>query len=101
MSATQPEQRIENYVEATHAIVTSHEWLHPDGSRSRPIVNNPELNRRDPSYLRVSVPRKGMTFKVIEAAEEVGLRVADVWQLDDDYEEERIVMKFEPEESDD
>ena len=95
MSATQPEDRIENYAEATHAIVTSHEWLHPDGNRTKPTVDNPELQDRAPAYLRVALPRKGLTFNVIEAAREEGLRVSDVWQLDRDHEAERIMVKFE------
>lgn len=88
---------IENYDDVTHALVR-HKWLRPDGSEPRVEVDNPRrLDRRAPDYLRVSVPRKGLTFKVIEEAESFGLKVGDAWQHDFDKENDRIMLKLEPE----
>jgi hypothetical protein len=93
-------KRITNYVEVTHAIVTSTEWLSPDGEYHKPKVTNPRLTEDSPKVLRVSVPRKGFTFKTIEEIEEMGLMVSDVWQHDTDKDADRIMLKIEPREDD-
>jgi hypothetical protein len=72
-----------------------HTWTTPDGSEERVIVDNPRLDSHDPEYLRFSVPRKGMTFKLIEEMEEMGLKVGDVWQHDVDRDEGRLKLKME------
>lgn len=89
--------RINNYVEVTHALGRM-DTLMPDGSHKRVLVDNPRLTSDAPKILRVSVARKGMTFKVIEQARKLGLRVGDVWQHDRDKEEDRIMLKLEPDE---
>ena len=95
-TGTKKHNPIENYTEAIHGLVR-HTWLRPDGSEPRVEMDDPQrLDRRDSEYLRVSVPRKGLTFKVIEEAEQHGLKVADVWQHDADKDDDRIMLKVEP-----
>lgn len=88
---------MENYVEVTHALAR-YETMLPNGDYEPTSVDNPQIDDSEPDYLRVSVPRKGMTFKVIRAAEEMGLRVDDIWQLDADKDADRIRFKLVPRE---
>lgn len=88
---------IENYTEVIHALAR-HNWMEPEGGYTRVKVDDPRLDDRDPSYLRVRVPRKGMTFKLIRDAREMGLVVDDVWQLDAEKAEDSISLKLEPRE---
>jgi hypothetical protein len=92
--------RISNYVEVTHALARK-SFLQPDGTNEKVLVDNPRLTSDAPKMLRVSVPRKGFTFKVIEEAREMRLRVGDVWQHDQDKKEDRVMLKLEPEEQED
>lgn len=88
--------RINDYIEVTHALARTESWLTPDGDREKVLVDNPRLTSDAPKVLRVSVPRKGMTFRVIEKAREFDLRVGDVWQHDADKEADRVMLKLEP-----
>jgi hypothetical protein len=98
MSEAQDEARIENVKQVMNAAAR-HSWTEPDGEVSRVLVDNPRLDRHDPEYLRMSVPRKGMTFKLIEEMGEMGLKVGDVWQHDQDKDDDRLSMKFEVDEA--
>lgn len=70
----------------------------PDGTYIEWEVENPHLND-DPRHLRVKGYRKGMTFHLIGLAESWGLKVADVWQHDDDKENDLICFKLVPQET--
>lgn len=101
MSVTTPtttteEQGIENYTDVIHALVR-HQWKEPEGEMKRVEVDDPRsLDKwNDPEYLRVSLARKGFTFRVIETAEEFGLKVGDVWQTEQDKQDDRIMLKLE------
>lgn len=85
---------IENYIEKTHALARFKTLL-PDGDYAYTIVDNPRMRNDKPKFFRVSVPRKGTTFNLIEEAEEIGLYVSDVWQHDADMEEGRLMIKLE------
>jgi hypothetical protein len=103
MSKTQPnndrpEPRISNYPEVIHAAVR-HSWMKPSGERVYVEADNPRLDDHPPTFLRMKVPRKALNFKLIEDMEEMGLKVGDVWQLDGDYTNEMIRLRFEPEEA--
>lgn len=89
--------RIDNYEDV---METLGEMTHlmPSGEQRRVEVENPRLNNRKPDYLRVKVPRKMMTFKVIRKADEMGLKVDDIWQLDQEYENEMLYFKLVPKE---
>jgi hypothetical protein len=84
---------IDNYVEVIHAL-SRFKNMKPDGSYDRVLVNSPRANNGPPEYLRLSVPRKGCTFKVIEKAKQFGLSVKDVWQYNYDKEEDRIMINI-------
>lgn len=84
---------IDNYVEVIHAL-SRFEKLQPEGNYSKVFVNNPRANNGPPEYLKLSVPRKGYTFKVIEKAKQFGLSIKDVWQYNYDKEEDRIMISI-------
>jgi len=94
---TDEKPRIENW-EAVRDELEKHTDMLPDGADCRAKVENRRLNGGAPKALIVSVYRKGYTFKVINKAREFGLRVADVWQYDDDQENERVRFKLEVDE---
>lgn len=73
--------------------------LMPDGSQERVEVVNPRLDDRNPDYVRVKVPRKMMTFNVIEQADEFDLKVDDIWQHDVDKEDDKLCFKLVPEDN--
>ncbi len=89
--------RIDNYKEVIHALATE-QTLMPGGDYIRPEVDNPRLTNDAPKFLRVRIPRKSTkTFKIIEAAREYDLVIGDAFQLDKDYEDEMIQLRFEKE----
>jgi hypothetical protein len=88
---------IENHEEVTEAL-EQHSFLLPSGEKRNAEVTNPRLDRRAPDILRVKVHRKGMTFKVIELAEEYGLKVGDAWQHDSDKADNALMLKLVPKE---
>lgn len=98
MIATKEEDdRIDNYEQVIETL-EGYGFLQPDGSREEVRVDNPRLTPDAPKFLRVSVPRKGFTFHVIEDAQSFGLEVTDLWQMDKDKEADRIKFKLEPSE---
>lgn len=94
---TDEKGRIENWEDVRDEL-EKHTDMLPDGSDCDAIVETNRADDRDPEVLIVSVYRKGYTFKVIDKAREFGLRVADVWQYDEDQDNERVRFKLEVDE---
>jgi hypothetical protein len=85
---------IENYVEALHHI-GRHEDLLSNGEYKRVRLETDTLrHEQEPRLFRAAIWRKGHTSNVIKRAEEVGLKVADVWQYNDDKEKDEIRLKL-------
>lgn len=74
--------------------------LTPDGESLDYGVKNPHLNG-DPRYLRVTAPRKGMIYKLVDLAHDWGLVVGDVWQYDVDKSNNVLCLRLEPVEATD
>lgn len=87
--------RINDYIDVMHELGQM-KFLAPDGDYERVLVENPRLTSDNPKMLRVSVPRKGWTFKVIKKVQKRGLMIGDVWQYDRHKEEDRIMLKIVP-----
>ena len=87
--------RINNYIEVQHAL-GKHSSMTPSEGTERVLVDNPRITRDSPKIIRVSVPRKGDTYNVIEEARKLGLQVGDVWQYDQDKNNDRVMLKLEP-----
>lgn len=77
--------------------IEQYEHLLPHGDYQGTTVENPQLNDNvPPRYVRVRTHRKGSNYKLIREAHELGLRVADVWQYDEEREDHEVSMKLVP-----
>lgn len=94
MHSVKDEPKIEKHEQITEKL-ESFEWRGEDGVEGQVEVDNPRLDGEYPTFLRVSIPRKGWTYDVLEEAESFGLEVTDIWQLEKDYENDRIKFKLE------
>ena len=93
--ARNDEQGIEDYVEKIHALAR-HGHLRSDGDYKRVEVEHNRADDKNPNYFRVKVPMEGMTFKVIETAHELGLRVEDTWALSVDQRRQMLSLRLNP-----
>lgn len=92
---TKDTPRIQNVKQVTNTAAR-YKWMSPDGDIERVKVDNPRLDRHQPEYLRLSVPRKMTeTATLFREMEEMGLKVADVWQYDADRRQDRLRVKLE------
>lgn len=95
---TNDEPRIENYVEAIHAIAR-HQHLPPNGDRTYTEVDNPALHNKanPPRYFRIHVPAKSTeNFKIIDTVHGLGLEVGDVFQLQRQRDKGQISFRVNP-----
>lgn len=60
-------------------------------------VNNPYSGSEiDPEFLRIGGYRKALWFRLIEDLQDLGFRVADVWQSDSYKESDALKIKIKP-----